>query len=569
MRTALIYRPNKEVIQLRPLSTYPVDVWRSTIVLGVPFLTMLCVVLIGTPLFEGNDDAGLAMTGAGFGPAVAPEPHLIFSHFGYGLLLKFVSRFAGPYAHGWTTLAALGLSLGLYSRALCGDWRRQGYLVATALVIASGCVFARASLEPQFTITAALLFGTAVGCWLSTQREATRSATLSTAIYGALILGFMIRPAAAALGLIVVGPALLWLAWRGPTGGRLPARHFITAIAAIAVMAYLTDKAAYALSDDWRNVIAYNQLRALFNDFFRIPWIPGAPEYAKVGWSANDHAMFMGWYSLHPIFDYANIKFLAETLALQTPLLSWSSVYRSFAALWASPILFALAGVQFLLFGLFPQRLILAFLLLIGTLAAIIVSGLTGRPPTFRVLFSAMSVAFLFASPLLLLAEGELRPLQKAGLGFLVGIAIFTGYGTIQSHRERVSEAAVYRADLAGAAPYFSGTVIVWGSSLVWEWLVTPTTLHAPISGLTIPALGVFTRSPVMQAALQRLGISDLGTTLCTQPDIRLIATPLRVNQLQIFCEEHYHVRPAYDLVFNNPHTQIFVSGQPVRRASH
>ena len=125
----------------------------------------------------------------------------------------------------------------------------------------------------------------------------------------------------------------------------------------------------------------------------------------------------MSWYSLHPIFDYANIKFLAETLALKTPLLSWSSVYSSFAVLWESPILFALAGVQILLFALFPQRLMFAFLVLIGTLAAIMISGLTGRPPTFRVLFSAMSVAFLFASPLLLLAEGELRPFQRAGFG--------------------------------------------------------------------------------------------------------------------------------------------------------
>jgi hypothetical protein len=549
---------------LRPLPIYSVDVWRSTIVPGIALLAVLGVALIGTPLFEINDDTALAMIGAGFGLAVEPEPHLIFSHFGYGLLLKTVSRFAGPHAHGWITLTALSLSLALYARALCGNWRRQGYLVAAALVIAAGCVFARALLDPQFTITAALLFGAAIGCWLGTLREGSRSLTLSTAIYGALVLSFLVRPTAAVLGLIVIGPALIWLAWRGPSGSRLPARHFMIAIAAIALAVYLTDKAAYTFSDDWRNVIDYNQLRGLFNDYHRIPWIPGAPEYAKVGWSANDHAMFMDWYSLHPIYDYANIRYLAETLTLQTQLLPWSGVRDSFAVLWQSPFLFALAGVLVLLTGLVPRRLMFASLVLIGTLAAIVALGLTGRPPAFRVLFSALSVALLFASPFLLMAEGELRPPQKAGLGLLVGIAAVTGFMTIQAHRERVREAAAYRAELSKAAPYLSGTVIVWGASLVTEWLITPTTIHTPFPTLTIPTLGVSTKSPVMRATLQRLGISDLGTTLCTQPDIRLIATPARVNELQVFCEQHYHVRPSYDLVFDNPHTQIFVSGQPV-----
>ena len=89
------------MIQGHASSIYPVDVWRSTIVVGVPFLAVLCVVLIGTPLFEINDDGELAQIGAGFGLAVEPEPHLIFSHFGYGVLLNVVSRFAGPHAHGF------------------------------------------------------------------------------------------------------------------------------------------------------------------------------------------------------------------------------------------------------------------------------------------------------------------------------------------------------------------------------------------------------------------------------------------------------------------------------------
>jgi hypothetical protein len=119
---------------------------RSAIVVGVPLLALLGLILFGKPLFETNDDCGLAMIGAGFGTAVEPEPHFIFAHFGYGVLLNLISRFAGPNAHGWTTLAALGVSIGLYARAISGDWREDRVLVGAALLIGLGCVFTRALL---------------------------------------------------------------------------------------------------------------------------------------------------------------------------------------------------------------------------------------------------------------------------------------------------------------------------------------------------------------------------------------------------------------------------------------
>src|SRR5688572_8380910 len=119
------------------------DPRRYAILVGLPLVATLGVMVFANPLFDGNDDTGLAMLGAGFGLAVEPEPHLIFSHFGYGVLLNIISRFAGPYAHGWTTLAALGVSIGLYARALCEQSRASGYLVVAALIIAVGCVFTR------------------------------------------------------------------------------------------------------------------------------------------------------------------------------------------------------------------------------------------------------------------------------------------------------------------------------------------------------------------------------------------------------------------------------------------
>jgi hypothetical protein len=538
---------------------------RSAIVVGVPLLALLGLILFGKPLFETNDDCGLAMIGAGFGTAVEPEPHLIFSHFGYGLLLNAVSRFAGPNAHGWTTLAALGGSIGLYAHAISGYWREDPVLVGAALVIGLGCVFTRALLDPQFTLTASLLFGAATGCWLAALREGAQSPGLAAGIYGALILSFLMRPAIAILGPIVVGPALIWLAWRGPESSRRQTLRFLIALVAIAAAIYLTDKAAYFFSPEWRDAVEYNQLRSLFNDFYRIPWIPNSPEYAKVGWSANDHAMFMSWYSLHPIFDYANIKYLADTLLLQTPLFAFSGARAWLTSLWQSPLLSAAVAAQVLTCILLPRHRTFLVLVAIGTLAALILSGLTGRPPVFRVQFSAISVALLCTLPLLRGAAPQSNLIRGIGVYLLAGIALYVGSVTMRAHHKQVLEAAAYRAELSEVSRYFAGTVISWGATLAWEWLITPTKVYPPLAGTTIPSIGLFTKMPVMTSALRRLGINDLGLTLCTQPDVRLIAAASNVATLKNFCQEHYHVRPTYSLVFSHPPTEIYLSGQPER----
>jgi hypothetical protein len=335
----------------------------------------------------------------------------------------------------------------------------------------------------------------------------------------------------------------------------------MAAIAVIAVVIYVTDKAAYALSPSWRDALEYNQLRSLFNDYFRIPWIPGAPEYAKVGWSENDHAMFMNWYFLHPIFDYENIRYLAGALLTQAPIVVFSGVRDWLTTLLDSPLLIAICIGQLLLFALLPSCRAVVALLMIGALLALAISGLTGRPPLFRVQFSALSVAFLCMLPFLLEHEGRPQPFRGLTAVLLLGIALHAGWATIQAHRNISAHAAAYRAKLLEADSYFTGTMISWGSSLVWEWLITPTKVYAPIKGAIIASLGVATKMPVTRSTLERLGVSDLGTTLCTKPDIRVIASSTNIKRLQKFCEEHYETRPTYNLVFSHPMTEIYVSG--------
>jgi hypothetical protein len=202
-------------------------------------------------------------------------------------------------------------------------------------------------------------------------------------------------------------------------------------------------------------------------------------------------------------------------------------------------------------------------LVMIGTFAALVASGLTGRPPVFRVQFSALSIALVCMLPVLLGAVPRSNVARGLGICLLVGLALYAGSQAIRAHQEQVQKAAAYRAKISEASRYFEGTVISWGAALAWEWLITPTRVYAPVATATIPSIGLFGKTPVMTSALQRLGINDLGLTLCTRPDVRLIAAASNVAALQNFCQEHYHVRPTYSLVFSHPRTEIYLSGQP------
>jgi len=206
--------------------------------------------------------------------------------------------------------------------------------------------------------------------------------------------------------------------------------------------------------------------------------------------------MFMDWYSLHPIFDNANIKYLAE------PIFELSGARDWVTSIWESPLLCTLVVAQVLLLVSLPQYRTFFVLIMIGTVAALVVSGLTGRPPVFRIQFAAISLALLCTLPLLLNPALPASLVGGSTICLLLGTGLYRGTVTLQLHEERVLAAAAYRAKLSEAKIYFSGTVIIWGATLAWEWLITPTKVYPPITGLTIPSIGLFIKTPVMRSAL-------------------------------------------------------------------
>jgi len=248
---------------------------RLLVAVIVATLAVALTAFFGNPLFATNDDVGLAMIGAGFGMAAHPEPHLVFAHYGYGLLLNGLSQIVGPRAHGFMTLFAVGLSLGLFIYAV---GKRLEFLLA-GLFVAGGCIYVSAFLTPQFTVTAGVLVAAGLACYLAAAQREEISFGLLTSIYLAVVLGGLIRPTSALAVTIVYAPLLGWRALKGDQVEQRNIRYLIVSLGIIELTICALDWAAYYFSADWTRALEYNFTRALFNDFYRVPWRSKAAAY--------------------------------------------------------------------------------------------------------------------------------------------------------------------------------------------------------------------------------------------------------------------------------------------------
>src|SRR5260370_13178452 len=172
------------------------------ILLASFIVAVLCI--FGEPVYQVNADSFLSMVGGGFGVAVRPESHLLWSHIGYGLILNSLSGLVGPNAHGWMTVFSVWLSLllviAMVLRASGRDFR------PFVLLICLGCIYLSAVLSAQFTVTSAALFGAGIAMFIVLAAEERPQSRTWTAIsILAIVLGYLIRPDSYLMGFAIIG----------------------------------------------------------------------------------------------------------------------------------------------------------------------------------------------------------------------------------------------------------------------------------------------------------------------------------------------------------------------------
>ena len=538
---------------------------QAPILLATLVVAILCS--FAEPLFQVNDDSFLAMVGAGFGVAVHPEPHLVFSHYCYGLILLGLSRFIGANAHGWFTIFAIWLSLVLMIRS---SLRAANLKVGlTILLVFLGCIFLATLLSAEFTTTAAALFGAAMAEWLSSSyREPKLPGTVITLV--ALILSYLIRPESYFMGCIIVLPVLLFLSWRSEVRQRT--RLLAISLVVIALVGFETDNLAYSTSPDWRDIPEYNDLRAQFTDYNRVPWLPEAPEYRQVGWSFNDYIMFSHWYARLPIYSLQNVSLLVKRLATPSVTIAATQI-RDWLLfpLTSWPLLLILSSQAIICTLLDRDRRLPGLLLLAGEFAVIGAASLTGRTPLNYVWFAAGAITLMTLCCLLASTPERRGPLFKQlGLVLTSCLGVAAALVFFAHHLQVRRDAAEYRRWIDQQAGYLGGKVTVWDVGMVWEWLITPTCVYPPFPAIKIASIDDINRMPIETAMLNELGIDDLAKALCTDPQTRLICPKELVPRMVRFCEEHYRISPVFKEVASWRWTAIyqldgnrFLGGEP------
>jgi hypothetical protein len=483
------------------------------------------------------------MVGAGFGEAVKAEPFLIWSHLGYGLLLKGLSHVVGPNAHGWVTIFSIWLSLALIIKASFNatNWRVRLCLVALCL----GCVYSMALLAAEFTITSSVLFGAAMAQWLGSllgdKRPTSRLWLLATIV--AFILSYLIRPESYIMGLIILAPAIFILCLRR-TGGGVRARVLATGLILIVVLGW-SEKIAYWSSPRWRDVPKNMDLVNQFLMYNRVPWSPQVPEYRQAGWSRNDYNMFCEWYTLDPIYSTANLSLLVKHLAAPVDLSA--QIWAWFRFPLNSGYLISTLAAQLLICVFLGRNLrLFGILLLLGEFIAIAAAASTGREALDYVWEAAAALTLLCLSALLVANSPRNRVFAGAGplLAGLVGL--IAGTLVYSEHLSVCQKARQYRQWINQNHELFQGKVTVWSIGLTWEWLVTPTRIYPPFPTLKVAAIDDLGCTPIEADMLKHLKINNLAKALSTDPEMRLIC-PISDEPMMVrFCQEHFGVMPAF-----------------------
>lgn len=130
-----------------------------------PVLVNLCICsslfllffTLYTPIFETNDDVGMAMTAHGFGASLYPSAHIMFSNVIYGWIVCHLPTIMGIYPYFYLTFFALFVVS--FSLLCCFDALAMNKFLSIALII---MVLSRAVAMPQFTVNAGFLALTSV-----------------------------------------------------------------------------------------------------------------------------------------------------------------------------------------------------------------------------------------------------------------------------------------------------------------------------------------------------------------------------------------------------------------------
>jgi hypothetical protein len=503
-----------------------------SLVLSAGFVALLCL-LFGSR-WETNDDVAMSMIAHGYGIADYGSPNLIFSNVLWGLFVRVLPNLGGVLGYSIATL----LSLVIAGAAMLYFLLRSGAGYGVGLLVMA-IVLARPVLFPQFTITAGLL---TVASVLGLHVYARHGSLIDLALACFLgLLAFLIRRIEFALVFAIALPLLPWRKLLKSRPAWIAAAGLAVCLAGVTVF----DTRSYA-GPEWQEFQQRNPVRVAFTDFGAANRVLQHPDVMqRAGFSENDVRLVADFFFADPrLTDPASLRLLLGDLPIQVA--DWADLGSGLTGLsWLlKPPLLSLAtmGIMLLIF-FFRPGLLLAW---VACLIVMFAFGAAGRPGTARVYVPLLSM--LIVIPCASTFHQSRWKYGAVGCALLGG-CFFNGYQLAQEVPE--SNALLLKA----RSPRFtaSESVVVWGSSLPFQYIFPVFTREVDTHDTRIYGLGTATLAPVSVAWADERAGRGFSARLRSGTGIQLIADNHEQSLLDTYCNEHYGVPLRLTLAQRTP----------------
>ncbi|MCX5495675.1 hypothetical protein OSH11_13245 [Kaistia dalseonensis] len=476
--------------------------------------------------FETNDDVGMMMLAHGYGLTSVPTSLLLYSSRLQGEFIHITSWFVGNSGYSVYLFICLVLSGALIIVDLT---RLSGNFLGNLAVVSA--LWIRPIFAPQFTIIASMLIVAALLTLMCAARFKSAGEFVLAGIL--LVLGFSMRPDAAAFIVIIALPVLVASSSiRSWSSGAAIALSLI-AVAAVWWYNWLSYE-----SPEWHAYNAMNLLRFWFTDFrldLALDKNPSA--LASAGWSANDLAMISHWWFFDPdVYSPDKVRSVVQQLGATrtfspdlSSLGSWLSQFVLRDVITAT----AIAALTIVLVGRYLGAPICMSIILF--LVVTIVFTLLGRLNVTRVTYSG-----LVCICMLLLTR---RPLGRWAGGALIITSLVLGALTVRYYVSRADASSILNEQaLEDVSRLPQGELVLeWAGNLPYEQLYPA----FPIKGRPYPVLNLFSLGDDQLAPHSYVGRNIDGSKILARlrssAGLGIIANDELLSMLGVYCRQHWN----------------------------
>lgn len=540
-----------------PGSEHPRSAWLILPCLMAAVAIVGSVAAIFVPSFLTNDDPVMLLIASGRLVSEAPDEHVLYTNVVVGAGLRWLYQHLPQWP--WYSLylyAALCVAAAL-TLASCLRWRPARpirYLTWIAVL----WILVRFTMTLHFTVVATWLSWASLVWCASVCRGPSSSAGVwraAAVAAGGLALAGLIRPEAAALGVSLAAPVLVWVLVSAGRHRLLPAVSGLIAGALIVSGATAANRAYYAASPGWEQFYEINTAKGFFLDSDLIQDGPYTGQALRsVGWERADLGMIRRWYFLdEEIFSLERMRtFARSTSRRAVPERVWRGVGR-LGSVRRDPLAEFAVGLVVILILIAPWW-VSGWTVVVGgwwVLLALAVA-VAARPMPESVYLPCL--AAVVCSGLLFASSARVEVISRRAV--VVGILLLLGPGIVQARSllerstQQASRLVEFRDDWLALTSERRRLIVAWADGFPFELVVSPLRESADIESAPFAVIGTLSRSPFTSFRLREAAVRDLHIDMIDDPGIVLVAKeenlPILIRFLRSRHQRTVEARPAF-----------------------